>query len=93
MLLKVLAVVSMLAATLVCLTMLVLLMAGGANAKPSHITVLKWLMAGTGAVWLLGVGGGIWAMIAGRDGLAACLAAVPIVACIATFAVMWITEW
>lgn len=93
MLFKVLAIVLMLAATVTCLTFVVFLMAGGANAKPAQITAIKWMMAGTGVLWLVGIGGGIWAMIAGRDGLAACLAAAPIVACIAAFVVMWVTEW
>ncbi len=53
-------------------------MAGDANAKPAHLTILKSLMIATLVVGLLSLGGSIWSMVAGRPGLGTIIAAIPI---------------
>jgi len=75
----VLAAVTNAAGVLTTLCLIVFLMAGGANAKPAHLKILKSLMIATLVVGLLSLGGSIWSMVAGRPGLGTIIAAIPII--------------
>ena len=74
-------------------TLLVLLMAGGANASPAHVRILKWLMLSVGVIQLSCLAGGIWLLATGRPWPAAGVAAFPIVYAIGVVVVMVVTEF
>lgn len=90
---SVLAVLSTIAGCLATLTMLVMLMAGGANASPAHITQIKWMMLGISAVGVAGLVGGIWAVVAGRPWLGAGLGGLPVVVVVVLVVVLVKLEW
>lgn len=78
---------------LITLTFLVMLMAGGANAKPAQITQIKVLMLVSTALGLGCLGGAVWAMLAGRPLTGAWVGAIPGVFCVVVVIVMLKTEW
>lgn len=87
------AVLSAVAGGLATLTMLVMLMAGGANSSPAQITQIKWMMIGVALVGVIGLGGAVWAMIAGKPWLGAGLGIAPAVVVIAMIVVLVKLEW
>lgn len=78
---------------LATLTMLVMLIAGGANSTPAEITQIKWMMIGVALVGLVGLVGGIWGIVAGRPWLGAGFGIAPLVASIALVVVLVKLEW
>ncbi len=78
---------------LITVTFLVMLMAGGANAKPAQITQIKVLMLVSSLLALSCAGGAVWAMVAGRPLTGAWIGAVPGVFCVIVVIVMLKTEW
>lgn len=81
------------ASGLITLVFLVMLMAGGANAKPAAITQIKVLMLVSSLLALGCVGGAVWAMVAGRPLTGAWIGAIPGVFCVVVVIVMVKTEW
>lgn len=78
---------------LAVLTFMVMLMAGGANAKPAQITQIKVMLAVSAVVGLGCLGGAVWAMVAGRPMMGACIGVAPAVLCVVAVIVMVKTEW
>lgn len=81
------------ASGLITLTFMVMLMAGGANAKPAQITQIKVMLLASAVIGLGCLGGAVWAMIAGRPLTGAWIGAVPAVLCVLVVIVMIKTEW
>lgn len=77
----------------VVLMFMVMLMAGGANAKPAQITQIKVMLLASALIGLGCVGGAVWAMIAGRPMTGAWIGCVPGVLCIVAVVVMVKLEW
>lgn len=63
---------------LATLCMVVMLLAGGANAKPADITILKVLIWATLAVGLLALIASIWVTLLARPMLGTAIGAAPI---------------
>jgi hypothetical protein len=78
---------------LAVLTFMVMLMAGGANAKPAQITQIKVMLLASVMIGLACTGGAVWAMVAGRPMTGAWIGATPTVLCVATVIVMIKLEW
>ena len=74
---------------LATLTMLVMMMAGGANSTAAQISRIKWIMLSIAVVALVSVAGSIWSMVAGRWGTASAVGIVPAVYCV-TLAVVFL---
>ncbi len=89
----VLAVLGIVAGAAASLVMIVMLLAGGANAKPETITQIKWLMAATALVGLLAVIGAIWTFTQGKHGLSGALGVAPLVYVIVLTIVLVKLEW
>lgn len=77
----------------VLLMFMVMLMAGGANAKPAQITQIKVMLLASAVIGLVCVGGAVWAMVAGRPVTGAWIGAVPGVLCVVTVIVLVKLEW
>jgi len=88
-----LAVLSILAGLLATLIMLVLIMAGGANAKPDDARILKIALL---SVLLVGLVGALVAgvlIFRGRSGLAAIIGLIPVGFDLALFIVALVTKF
>lgn len=88
-----LAILSIVAGLLATLTMLVMIMAGGANAKPNDIRILKIAMV---SVIVVGLGATIAAVtliVRGKSGLAALVGLIPVVFDVALVVVALVTEF
>lgn len=89
----VLAVLSILTGLVATLIMLVLIMAGGTNAKPDAVRILKVALL---SVLLIGLVCAITAGILifrGRTGVAAIIGLIPVVFNLTLFIVAWVTEF
>jgi len=90
---SVVAVLSTIVGVGATLCMLVMLMAGGANAKPAAITQLKWLMVSVAVVGLASVIAAVWAFVHHRHWLSAGLGIAPLVYAIVLVIVLVQLEW
>jgi len=82
------AILSNLMSAMSSLVMLVLLLAGGANASPGYITMIKWMMWGILILTICCVAGSVLAMNAGRHWFATGVGFIPMVAIIVIIIVM-----
>lgn len=81
------------AGVMAVLTFMVMLMAGGANAKPAQITQIKVMLLASAVIGLGCLGGAVWAMLAGRPMTGAWIGALPGVLCVVAVIVMIKLEW
>lgn len=89
----VLAVLSMIIGGLSSLTMLVMLMAGGANSSEVQIRQIKWMMLSVAVVQVLALAGSIWLLIAHRGWSSCGVGLIPLVYAIVLVTVLIKIEW
>ena len=90
---NILPIFAMLCTVLATLLALVFCMAGGANASPFAVRVLKSLMMGFSLLGVTGVTAGIFLLRSGHPGWAAIAAIVPTAVIIIVFILSLIFEW
>jgi len=88
-----LAILSSAVGVLSSLTMLVLLMAGLANAKEAHIQQGKWMMWGIVAVQAISLAAAIWLMVRHKHWYACAAGITPLVVVIALIVILVRIEW
>lgn len=88
-----LAITSSAVGVLSSLTMLVLLMAGLANAKEDHIRQGKWMMWGIVAVQAISLAAAIWLMVRHKHWHACAAGVMPPVFVIVLIAILVRIEW
>lgn len=89
----ILAIFSIAVGLIASLFMEVMLMAGGANAKPRQIRELKLMMLGIALGALISALSAIWAMARDRLDLAIWLGLLPLIVSVALFAYLWVIEY
>lgn len=89
----VLAILSMIIGGISSLTMLVMLMAGGANATPAHIRQIKWMMVSVLVVQVLSLVGSIWLLIEQRGWSSCIVGLIPFIYAIVLVTVLVKLEW
>lgn len=89
----ILAIISSIIGMLASLCMLVLMMAGMANAKEAHLQQGKWMMWGIVAVQLLSLVGAILLMMQRRHVLASGVGLVPVVVVVTLLIILIQIEW
>ena len=89
----ILPIFAMICTVLATLTAIVFCLAGGANAKPPEIRILKLLMLGFSLLGVAGVTAGIFLLRSGHPGWAAIAATAPTVVIIIVFILSLIFEW
>ena len=87
------AILSMIVGILASLTMLVMLMAGGANSSEAQIRQIKWMMLSVAVVQVLALAGSIWLLIEHRGGLACAAGILPFVYAVVLVTVLVKLEW
>lgn len=87
------AIVGTAAGILATLCTIVLLLAGGANAKPRAITQIKIMCWSLTALGLASVAGAVWLMRQGDPWTAAAVGAAPVVVVIVLVTVLVKLEW
>lgn len=89
----ILAVVSMIIGGLGSLTMLVMLMAGGANSSEAQIRQIKWMMLSVAVVQVLALAGSIWLLVAHRGWASCGVGLIPFIYAIVLVTVLVKLEW
>ena len=87
------AILSMIVGILASLTILVMLMAGGANSSEAQIRQIKWMMLSVAVVQVLALAGSIWLLIEHRGGLACAAGILPFVYAVVLVTVLVKLEW
>ncbi len=87
------AILSNLVSVVAALGMIVLLLAGGANAKPETITQIKWMSIGVGVVTLCAVAISAWLATHGRPWHAAGVGLAPTLLVVVLLIVLVKLEW
>lgn len=89
----ILAIISLLIGMLASLCMLVLMMAGLANANEAHLRQGKWMMWGIVVVQLLALIAAIWLMVQRKHMVASVAGFVPVVVVVALLVILVKIEW
>ena len=89
----ILAILSMIIGGLSSLTMLVFLLAGGANSTEAQIRQIKWMIAATLVIEALSLAGSIWLLIEHRGWSACAVGLIPLMYAIALVSFLVIVEW
>ena len=87
------AIASMLVGVLATLVMIVMFLAGGANATEAAIRQTKWMMASVVVVQVVSLIGSIALLNAGRSGLACTAALAPVAYAIVLVTILVKIEW
>ena len=87
------AILSNLVSVVAALGMIVLLLAGGANASPETITRIKWMSIGVGAVSMCAVAVSAWLATHGRTWHAAGVGLAPTLLIVVLLIVLVTLEW
>ena len=90
---EIFAILSMIVGILASLTILVMLMAGGANSSEAQIRQIKWMMLSVAVVQVLALAGSIWLLIEHRGGLACAAGILPFVYAVVLVTVLVKLEW
>lgn len=89
----VLAIIASLIGMLASLCMLVLMMAGLANANEAHVRQGKWMMWGIVAVQLLSLIAAVWLTVQRKHVAASAVGFVPVVVAITLVVILVKIEW
>ncbi|HLO41520.1 MAG TPA: hypothetical protein VK176_10890 [Phycisphaerales bacterium] len=87
------AIVASIVGVLSSLTMLILLMAGLANAKPAHLQQGKWMMWGIILVQAISLTAAVWLMVRHRHWHAAIAGVSPLIIVIVLIIILVKIEW
>ena len=87
------AILASIAGLLSSLCMLVLFMAGLANAKPAQLQQGKWMMWGIVAVQVLSLAAAVWLMVKHKPWIASAAAITPFVVVVVLIVILVKIEW